>query len=551
MRLILLLLLALPLLGCPTSTSSGGDDDDSASTGDDDDATDAPPTLCSELGLTEVPWNDEGPYGTLRHELMEDVSVELHDGSTWSLSESWTGCDVTVVIPHTLPISAQNGGTIWERDVLELALGSPRNARYLFVTNTTQSSADLLGPAMQTRVDEALQAMDPEDRDWWADRLHVAVPRTADLNNALEDILEGIGGRGFAIDRYQKVRGVGSFADVNRYQQALSDADQWPWEANLANARYETEYFNWQASEVDRLALDEDVLTIDVWTGEVTEEFTEIEVVFPDAETLAGYDTLEIDIEQRCPNDNAAEFGNCGAWDYLAHVHVWNEADQAWVELVRYITTYHREGRWVIDATPGLVELAAGGTRLIKYTHAPSWNTQPTKTWLSFRFTNRGKGMRASEATSLFGGGGFNENYNVDREPIDVAIPAGAQKVELYAIITGHGADTQSCAEFCNHQHEFTINGETYLQEWPIVGDNEGCAKTIGTGTVPNQGGTWWFGRGGWCPGRQVDPVRWDVTEYVKAGGTATVEYRGLLNGSTPPANAGNIHMSSWLVVHE
>ena len=545
---ILLILLALLLTACPDPS----DDDDSSAANDDDSADDDDaPTLCETLGLSEAPWNAEGPYGSHRHELMDDFSVELHDGSTFTLSERWTGCDVLIVVPHTLAVSAQDPSTIWQTDVLELALGSAPNARYLFVTAASQSSADLLGPEMQTRVDEALAAMDPEDRGWWSDRLHVAVPRAADLNNAAEDVLTGVGGRGFAVDRTQHVRGVGSYADVNRYDAALSAADQWPWEANLANARYEVEFLNWEATRQQLLDADVDVLSIPVWQGEVTQEFTDIEVTFPDAATLAPYDTLEIDIEQRCPNDDAAEFGNCGAWDYLAHVYVQDTATDAWIELVRYITTYHREGRWVIDATPAIPLLAQGGVRQVRYEHAPSWNTQPTKTWLSFRFSDRSKGMKATEAHPLFTGGSFNSAYNDGREPMEVAIPATAQKVELYAIITGHGADTSSCAEFCNHQHQFTVNGESHLQEWPIVGDDEGCAKTVGTGTVPNQGGTWWFGRGGWCPGRQVDPVRWDVTDLVTPGETATVSYRGLLNGNTPPANAGNIVMNSWLVVHE
>jgi hypothetical protein len=539
-----LLLFALLLAACPSSVS---DDDDSAG----DDATPAPPTYCETLGLSEVAFNEDGPYGTLRHDLMEDFSVELHDGSTFDLSESWTGCDVTIVIPHTLPVSAQDPSTIWQSDVLELALGSAPNARYLFVTNSSQSSADVLGPEMQTRVDEALAAMDPEDRDWWSQRLHVAIPRAADLNNPVEDILGGVGSRGFAIDRTQHVRGVGSYADVNRYDAALSAADQWPWEANLANARYEVEAFNFQAARQDQLDLDEDVLHVTLWDGDVTEEFTDIEVTFPSAEVIATYDTLEIDIEQRCPNDNASEFGNCGAWDYLAHVFLQDPADDAWIEVARYITTYHREGRWILDATAALPLLADGGTRNVRYTHAPSWNTQPTKTYLSFRFANRNLGMRPTQVHPLFTGGGFGSAYNDGRDPIDVAIPATAQKVEVYAIITGHGAEASSCAEFCNHQHEFTVNGETTLQEWPDVGNQQGCAQSVSTGTVPNQGGTWWFGRGGWCPGRQVDPMRWDVTDHVDVGSTATVSYRGLFNDNTPPDGSGNIHLQSWLIIHE
>ena len=69
-------------------------------------------------------------------------------------------------------------------------------------------------------------------------------------------------------------------------------------------------------------------------------------------------------------------------------------------------------------------------------------------------------------------------------------------------------------------------------------------------GMVPNQGGTWWYGRDGWCPGEQVTPHVWDVTQMVTPGSTATVTYEGLFDGATPPdpsGTAGNIVLTSYL----
>ena len=67
---------------------------------------------------------------------------------------------------------------------------------------------------------------------------------------------------------------------------------------------------------------------------------------------------------------------------------------------------------------------------------------------------------------------------------------------------------------------------------------------------VPNQWGTWWFGRGGWCPGQQVDPWVVDVTDEVTPGMPATVEYRGLFGGADPTDGHGNIDMISYLTVY-
>jgi hypothetical protein len=67
---------------------------------------------------------------------------------------------------------------------------------------------------------------------------------------------------------------------------------------------------------------------------------------------------------------------------------------------------------------------------------------------------------------------------------------------------------------------------------------------------TPNQYGTWWFGRGGWCPGQQVDPFVVDITADAPPGQTVELTYRALFNGGEPPDGSGNIVLSSHLVVY-
>jgi hypothetical protein len=134
---------------------------------------------------------------------------------------------------------------------------------------------------------------------------------------------------------------------------------------------------------------------------------------------------------------------------------------------------------------------------------------------------------------------------------MEVAIPSGAKKVELWSIITGHDAATSQCAEFCNHVHEMTVNGKAYTKSHPEAASEDGCMPEIAHGMTPNQGGTWWFGRGGWCPGQQVKPWVVDVTADVVPGETAQLSYLGKLGNASPPDGAGTIDMVSYLVVHE
>ncbi|MEJ7727939.1 MAG: peptide-N-glycosidase F-related protein [Polyangiaceae bacterium] len=205
----------------------------------------------------------------------------------------------------------------------------------------------------------------------------------------------------------------------------------------------------------------------------------------------------------------------------------------------------------MVDVSPMLVHLASGGTRAFRWSFAPEWNKQPTATRLSLRLSKHNKPVRPTSATLLWTGGDFGSGYDVLHPPVEVPIPATAKKVELWAIITGHGAGTGQCAEFCNHVHELTVNGTTFTKDHPEASTDDGCLPEIANGMTPNQGGTWWFGRGGWCPGQQVEPWVVDVTAEVVPGETATLGYAAKLGTVSPPDGAGNIDMVSYLVVHE
>lgn len=223
-------------------------------------------------------------------------------------------------------------------------------------------------------------------------------------------------------------------------------------------------------------------------------------------------------------------------------------------EIGRWITSYARGGHWLMDASPALAMLKDGGSREIRFQSSYSYGNT-----LTFHLSHQDKSGQAQEMIPLYTGGSFNENYNSAYEAMEIEIPAAATRVELYAVISGHGwgAEVENCAEFCNHTHHFTVNGTEFVKEHPEAGLSTGCIDQIPQGTVPNQFGTWPYGRGGWCPGKQVDPWIVDVTDAVILGQSNSISYRGLFEGSdyVPQAsNSGqgfgaNINMKSYLVI--
>lgn len=524
---------------------------------DSETATPPVPSFCeTETFGREVAWDGDGPYGTLRWDLAEDFTLPLRDGTDWTLSDHWTGCESYLFLPDWIPAYADRSGSVWDRDLADLVDRSPDNVHYFFVSmEADKPAADAALDALSATVDQVIDDLGKKKAEWWGGHLHVVKQRASALDSWVGAALQGsIGENGLAVDRMQRVRAIGSWADPARYNPSVGWYDN-----NLRYAAKEVEGFNAESRRQARMEEAQAGLDVPLFSGEVISQYAEVDATLPSAEEMGDFDTFEIDVEMRCPNPASNELyqlvdgayvDNCGAWDYLAYLWV-QEEDGSWTELGRFITTYHREARWVLDATPMLALLLDGGPRRFKWEWAPPWNVQPTETHLALRFSNQGKGISPATATKVATGGGFNGLYNEGRLPVDVAIPADAAKVELVSIVTGHGAATNQCAEFCDHQHQFTVGGSAYRVEFPEAGTLSGCEDAgIDEQMTPNQWGTWWFGRGGWCPGQPVVPRVFDITGDVTPGQTAAVGYEGQYNGGTPPDNSGDIVLNAWVVTY-
>lgn len=293
------------------------------------------------------------------------------------------------------------------------------------------------------------------------------------------------------------------------------------------------------------------------------------DVELPDAATMAHYDKLEMELEMKCDGGNRK--GSCPAWDYLVNMYLCDPAmpTRCNTEFGRWITAYSSGGRWVTDASPLLGLIAKGGTR--RFAFATIQRYQIT---VKLRLTDTGASIAPKAAVPLYGGGGFARDYNKGRRALTFDAPEWATKVEVAALITGHGwgSDMQNCAEFCNHTHHWSVNGaKPHIKAHNETKDIVGCVKQVDKGVVPNQAGTWVYGRGGWCPGLDVPPWRADVTADLRPGQPNTIAYRGLFRAAdendetgahdvdyvavpNPDANGqgfdARIDLSSWLVYY-
>jgi hypothetical protein len=502
------------------------------------DAAPVPLTACEQLGLATRDFV-VAPDSEELFAIAADLTLPTTAGN-WNLAANYSGCDVYLFIQDEPRQAGADWPTpLWDRDVATLLARLPKNVHLFFMANAVLT-ADIEPAlaALAARIDAALADLPESDRVWWQDRIHYVNQGAKTLDGWLGDVMQWPAW-GAAIDRFGRIRYIGSYGDASRWNDSMG----W-FEPNLAMAANEVVYYNFEAAREDRLTAMNPTI-VPVFSGAVVTGSGAAEIVLPDAATMAGFDTLELDLTLAC--DGTGEFGTCPPWDYLVYLYLCDQGapDVCTTRIGRWITTYHREGRWVHDVSGLLPLFSEGGTRRLVFA------TQQTYVLdLRLRLSNQGKAARPVAATYLFSGGAFDATYSDRYDPITIAIPADAAKVELATVISGHGmADPGNCAEFCDTSHTFSVNGHANVTSFPDAGTASHCMDLVADGTVPNQYGTWWYGRSGWCPGKEVPLVMTDITDQVTPGADAVFAYEAAYAGAPYPAGGAYIELSSWVVV--
>ncbi|MDG1480763.1 MAG: peptide-N-glycosidase F-related protein [Myxococcota bacterium] len=588
----------------------------------------AAPTVCDD-GVAIRPFADAEESEAL-YAVAADFTVETTEG-TWTLSEAWTGCGPILLLQDT-PRQATGWPTpLWERDHDDFFATLPSNTTVLFMsTDSSSSDRDEILADMQVLVEEELaDAFSEAEQEAWKAQIHYVTDRASEIEGWVGPVMISPGW-GIGIDRFQRIRYVGSYADPTRYLSS----EGW-FEPNLGMAANEAVFYNFEAAREEELeALDADILP--VLEQEYCAGNAYVDVELPDAETMAGYDSMTIDLYMGCVGEG--EYGDCPAWDYMAYLYVCDMPDAdnadadttcqpavaevlgscaadgkiddkaatcreakdcedksktAWTcegyeesiaadtlpgtctdplgdaadavqtcradgsgyddlacacdtEIGRWITTYHREGRWVYDNSAMLPYLARGGTRTFRFN-----TTGPYELDMDFHLSSQGKDARPDEIEYLFSGGTLNVDYNANHPDVTLDIPADAVKVELATVISQHGADGNNCGEFCDVSHHFMMNGDEaneIVRSFPEASSAYDCMEKVAVGTVPNQYGTWWYGRAGWCPGKDVETVVFDITDQVTPGEENAFSYKALYQGADYTGSA-TMRLRSWVVI--
>ncbi|CAK9006222.1 unnamed protein product [Durusdinium trenchii] len=256
-----------------------------------------------------------------------------------------------------------------------------------------------------------------------------------------------------------------------------------------------------------------------------------------------GFTDLAIELRLEC-DDHLDD--NCPPWDHELNLYLClatasdeeeGRCHDRRTSLARWVTPYGREAHWFSEAKAGVAllssEEAMDGLGTL---HLHTWQHYTVSLVFWFR-RSPDHALLPFRQIALWGASTpFDLGYNPSQRPRSFEVPLATRQVVLSALITGHGwgVDEENCAEFCEHSHHFAINGmggPLLTKLHPTAGNEDGCKTQVLEGVVPNQYGTWPFGRAGWCPGQQVNWWEVDVTHWLQSE-TNTITYKALFNGT-------------------
>ena len=415
---------------------------------------------------------------------------------TFNFQNRWTGHDVYFFMFKYTDSSGNSNAATWGQNPGKFIRNLPANTHLFYGSFDNSYHNDII----QQR-NAVLAGLSTSEEAHWDSRIHYIDVDASNLGGGIGNMISSFNNPLYmGIDRFQLARETGS---LYAWTSQSNDPFHLSHEPNQWVAEFPT-----KIREQDPAVHAVQIMDFQRHSGGWGSGYSSFaNATFDLPNDLTSYDTLEVYHEHACfertnrYQKSDGSYGGCHEWDYLAYMFICDRDNDTVcnTESVRWITTYGREGMWLTDISPYLFMLNDGEDRRFKYAGANRGDLTVT-----FLFSNWGSGTRAINATYAFSGGQFDGTYNNEsryNRQLNFTVPSYATSVEIVATITGHGfnQDTANCAEFCDHQHYYTM-GQHQTYEWhPIVYNNEGCENEVRNGVVANQFGSWPFGRAGWC----------------------------------------------------
>ena len=274
-----------------------------------------------------------------------------------------------------------------------------------------------------------------------------------------------------------------------------------------------------------------DFLTISLFDNDVMSESASATLALPPTEELDSYNKLELEFELGC-GVGAGVDGDCSVWDHcisltadcggseknLGEIGGYTGGSEKNLgeiggytnELGRWITTFRRRGSHFITDISNLYFLLRSDDSCVftVQTENESWTATANLKFSKskddeLKLPRVGVPIVFDNMMTSFTSSAYNENRTMSFTP-----PQGFKKASIFAVITGHG----NC-EFLPTEHQFLLNegddnddekifilssSDIAAPQYMAAGSDFGCADGFTVkGAVPNEHGTWYYGRNG------------------------------------------------------
>ena len=504
--------------------------------------------------LEEADVNNDGVIDVL--DIVNVVSQILYPQlPLWNFENNWTGNDSYIFINYDAAVSGS--GALWGSSTRETLLNiSPENVHYFFISNRSQYENDMI--QIKEIYDEILINLSTDEQNHWNSHLHFINQKTSDLDNSLGEVLDGKSA--LAIDSFQKFRQIGYLGNPASFTGTY-----------IHYLAHEALYFDYENNTFDETEETYDEIEIferDYYTGGWAASISDT-LQIPNNVELQSYNKMKVELLRGCPDSNMNyDDDGCDDYDRIARLYLCDIDGTNCLEIAKWITPFDRQPHSLTDITPFLAALkeSSGQEKIFRFQESGWPNSLLTlKIRLYHGDTSDGQAQEIYpmwNATTQ-----FNPSYGENRPPQVFTVPSNATKVEFVSYITGHGWGSVgcfNCCEFCNSRHIFSINGGVYEfdQSFPDASASTHCMDPEviqTTGVIPNQYGTWGYGRAGWCPGRDVKPHITDITDFVQIGDENVLDYDACrVSGNSclaPPTCQGDgycpeVAMSSYIIIY-
>ena len=504
----------------------------------------------SDSDTTEVPDEDESGE-TVKNPDFEDLECGISfgdyacdfalplDSGEWNFAENYSKDDNYLFVFYRS--KNRTSTQIWQTRLYGLFDKDPGNIHIFFLVDT--NDAELAKEKIQLIKDSVDDAMYMVDNHDILKRIHYVSQPISEKEGWITDWLKNNSDFFFGIDRFRRIRQGGSFSSWN--------SSTLPPE--LDNIYKEAEYYDYEKKMSDFIEENSENSTIFKGLDNVPfeEEGWNKNIDFSiDFKGLAENGELYIILEQNCDNPKKCE------WDRLERLFLCdNTGEKCETEIGRWITTYGRSGKWMTDITPLKPMFEKDGRYNFRFTVDGDYYVNN----LDFIFVEKKESGQNTLVPLFNQTTQFDENHNSQFEPMNIEISEEIKKAKIFAYITGHGngSEEANCAEFCQFESVFTVNGSNFKILFDKAGTSDGCFEEVKNGTVPNQYGSWPYGRAGWCPGKNVTLLEADITDALTSG-TNVFSYAAYLNGEVyiPVVTDENgyraeIYLSSYLALYK